>query len=667
MRNLILIITLFTGTVSNAQSVHFDWAATFNGDNFKVTTDPAGNVLVSGNFTGTMDADPGASVYSLTSNGAEDAFFIKLDTDGNLIWANNLGGPGSDGVSDISFDDQGDIYVAGYYRDSVDFDAGIGEELFTADTDSDIFLLKMDGSGQFIWAQSLGGTGSIGLFDFAVGNSGTVYITGFFQGSPDMDPGSGQFLLTSFNPVFYTAKYDTDGSFLWAFQAGNYGSYLVSDITVDESENLYWSYQVNNHVELQKRTPDGTLSWTKVLNSNSAIIVNSIATDDFGHILLAGIFRNFTDFDPGPGVVDYYGSLTNNTGFVEQLDTNGIFLWVKPLFTNISTDYYDITADLSGNVLLTGEYRSNCDFDLGPAINLHTPSDISSNAFVQKLDSSGNFKWVKTIDGTQHQSGRRIVADAFGNVYITGLFQLTADFDPGPDTFNLTASGNSWFVEKFSDCAPVTSLATITACPPYTWADGITYTTNNNTATFNYCSTTTDGCDSIVSLDLTLVNSLNPIVTSDTLSLTVNLSGVDYQWRDCGTGLPVLGQTSQTFTPWQNGSYAVITSSNGCVDTSSCVIIDQLAVSDLSKTVTEIYPNPSNGSFTVRGIPGSDISEMKLITMDGKQVNLELVTEAVSDSEFTIKCQAKAYSKGIYSLLVFTKNQGIITYRIELQ
>jgi len=665
MRNLILIIAVLTVTLSTAQSVHFDWATKFNGNSFRIATDPNGNVMLTGNFSGTIDVDPGSSVYQLTSYGAEDAFFIKLDIDGNLIWANNLGGIGNDGVNDVSFDDQGDIYVAGYYSDSADLDMGSNEELFISEGTSDIFLLKMDGNGQFIWAQSIGGTAIVGVNEIAVGNSGTIYMTGFFNGTPDFDPGQPEYFLTSASSVFYTAKYNIDGSFLWAFQEGNFNNYFGCSVALDESENLYSTCQNGNQVVLQKRSPNGTLIWTNFLTSSSVIIGRSIATDNFGHILLTGVFRNSTDFDPGSAIVEYYGSLTDNTGFVEQLDTNGVFLWVNPLYTNISTDYYDVTTDLLGNVLLTGVYRSDCDFDVGPAIYLHTPSDISSNAFIQKIDSSGNFQWVKTIDGSSYEGGDRIANDAFGNVYITGLFQSLTDFDPGPNVFNLSASGNTWFVEKLSDCAPVTSINAITACSPYTWIDGVTYSTSS-TSTFNYCSVKEDGCDSIVSLELTIVNSLNPVVISDNQTLTANTNNVNYQWIDCETNLALPGQTSQSFTPVENGNYAVITSFNGCIDTSSCVIIDQINVSELSKIFTEIYPNPSNGDFIIQGDATVDISEVNLISMDGRQLAFEMTQEAITSSEFRILCHMETCSKGIFLLQIHTKNQGIITHRIAI-
>ena len=586
------------------------------------------------------------------------SFNQLINAQGN--WLRSAGNTAGEETKDAVFDSNGDLVMTGFFNGT--FNTGV--TTLTSSGNTDIFIMKMDGDGQLIWAKSFGGAASVSVNALTVGNSGKVHITGVFSGNAEFDPDASTITLTSSPSVFYTAKYDTDGSFLWAFQSGAYGSYYGCDIALDDAENLYSTYQINNSLGLQKRAPNGTLVWTKALNSNSLIKGNAIAVDNFGHILLAGVFRNYTDFDPGPGNVNYYGSLTENAGFVEQLDTNGVFLWVKPLFTNISADYYDLTTDLSGNVFLVGEYRANCDFDPGPAVYLHSTSEISSNAFVQKLDSTGNFKWVKTIDGAFYESGRGIAKDVSGNIFITGLWQGDTDFDPGPNVVNLPTS-NSWFVEKLADCAPVTSVASMSACPPYTWVNGITYTTDS-IGTYTYCSSTQDGCDSIVTLDLTMVTSMNPMLTSDTLSLTVNVSGADYEWRDCGTGLQVLGQHEQTFVPWQNGSYSVITSLNGCVDTSSCVIIDQLGLSDLPEIVTEIYPNPSNGSFTISGTGTIAISEVKLITMDGKQVGVEMIEETLFGSDFSISCRAGKTSKGIFILQIYTEDGRIIANRIEL-
>ncbi|BDS10696.1 T9SS type A sorting domain-containing protein [Aureispira anguillae] len=142
---------------------------------------------------------------------------------------------------------------------------------------------------------------------------------------------------------------------------------------------------------------------------------------------------------------------------------------------------------------------------------------------------------------------------------------------------------------------PTTGTDVQTACDSYTWIDGNTYTSSNNTATFTLQNVA--GCDSIVTLDLT-INLVNTTTSIMGVTIMANTSNVAYQWLDCNNNnTPITGETGQSFTATTNGNYAVIVTENGCSDTSACVAITTLNINKLRETSVYAYPNPTQGDL----------------------------------------------------------------------
>ena len=108
-----------------------------------------------------------------------------------------------------------------------------------------------------------------------------------------------------------------------------------------------------------------------------------------------------------------------------------------------------------------------------------------------------------------------------------------------------------------------------------------------------------DNCDSTITLNLT-IHSVNAVIIVSGTSLTANQSGATYQWIDCdNSNSPVPGATSQSFTPTANGNYAVRVTFNNCTETSDCIAVSSVGIESLQQENWSVYPNPSNGLFTV--------------------------------------------------------------------
>jgi hypothetical protein len=367
----------------------------------------AGSVYTTGGFQGTVDFDPGPGTYNLTSAGGFDIVVSKLDSSGDFVWAKRMGGtPGEVGYG-IAVDSAGNVYTTGGFNGTADFDPGPGTHNLTSEGGADIVVSKLDSSGDFVWAKSMGGTAGDRGFGIAVDSADNVYTVGVFGGTADFDPGPGTYNLTSEGRAdIFVSKLDSSGNFVWAKGMGGTDGDRARNIVVDSSGNVYTT----------------------------------------------GQFEGTADFDPGTATYNLT-SAGDREMFVSKLDSSGNFVWAKSTGGS-GVDYRamgrDIAVDSAGNNYTVGVFGGTADFDPGPG-TYYLTSAGGFDIFVLKLDSGGNFVWAYSMTGPGSKQGNSIGVDSGGNVYTTGQFRDTVDFDPGPGTYYLTSAGqNDLFVLKLS-------------------------------------------------------------------------------------------------------------------------------------------------------------------------------------------------------------------------
>ena len=222
----------------------FVWAKSMGGSSYDlgndITVDASSNVYTAGYFGGTVDFDPGVGTLPLTSNGGNDCYVQKLDSDGDLAWAVSFGGTGDDIIRGIDVDGSGNVLIAGYYEGTVDFDPGAGTSEFTTVGLVDAFVQKLDNSGNLVWVKNIGGTGFELAYDIATDAAGNVYTAGSYFGIMDIDPGVGTVNLTTVGSYDnYVQKLNTDGEFVWAYSVGGELGDLVLGVQVDAAANVY--------------------------------------------------------------------------------------------------------------------------------------------------------------------------------------------------------------------------------------------------------------------------------------------------------------------------------------------------------------------------------------------------------------------------------------------
>lgn len=463
MKNLIFLLSIFFFQFANAQAPAFDWVAQIGGSSSDIgqaiATDASGNVYTIGNFQGTADFDPGTGVFNLSSASGGTVFISKLDKDGHFVWAKQVGGLSSAKPLAIAADAIGYIYITGYFNGTADFDPGAGVYNMTAGAQADIFILKLDTGGNFVWAKQFGGSQDDEGYSIAVDASGNVYTTGYFLGTVDFDPGNGTYDLTS--DVYYDvfiSKLDASGNFVWAKQMPANKHVYGYGIAVDGSNNVlitglftgttdfdpgpgtYYLTPGNfGDIFVAKLNESGNFVWAKQFKSNVECEGHAIALDESGNIYTTGYFKGTTDFDPGAGTYNLTSAGAFDI-FVSKLDESGNFVWASAM-GGISNDYgYAIKVDAKGSVYTVGSFFETADFDPGPGI-VNLTSAGATDIFISKLNSSGNFEWVRQVGGTLYDNCFSLAIDAASNLYLTGSFDGVVDFDPGSSVNTLSTKG----------------------------------------------------------------------------------------------------------------------------------------------------------------------------------------------------------------------------------
>jgi hypothetical protein len=441
---------------------------------YAVTTDAAGNIYAAGTFSGTTDLDPGPGTFTASPVGPWDIYLVKLDASGNFVWAKTMGGTANDNPLAITLDAAGNILLTGFFWGTADFDPGPGSATLTSNGDYDIFLVKLDAMGNYVWAKNYGGSGRELANAVTLDGSGNIYLTGYFNDTTDFDPGPGTYTLVTTNQWadIYVAKLNASGNLIWAKKMGGTYVDIGRGITVDKDKNVYtagWFSQTadldpgpasftftafgGDDVFLSKLDSMGNFVWAKQLGGAGYDHCHAIACDT-GAIYFTGNTELTADFDPGPGV----HQLSNGFIYVSKFSLGGNLAWAKIMEGGgggfYITSGHALKLDAAGNVHVAGVFGNTVDFDPGP-YNYNLTSAGSNDAFVLKLTNAGNFICAGSMGGTGIDVANSLALNTAGDMISTGKFVLTADFDPGTGVNNLVSPDYDAFVSRLGGCLNV--------------------------------------------------------------------------------------------------------------------------------------------------------------------------------------------------------------------
>jgi predicted outer membrane repeat protein len=359
-----------------------------------------------------------------------------LYASGDFVWAKRMGGTLEEQGNSIAVDSNGNIYTTGAYKGTANF----GAISLTSAGDYDIFVTKMDSSGNFVWAKSMGGaSGEDSSRGIAVDSGGNVYTTGHFHVFADFDPDPVNVSnLNSTGPYdMFISKLDNNGNFVWAKNIGGAGADSSVSIAVTNSNVYITGDYVNggngDDIYVSKfDTTNGNAVWARTMGGTGIDYGLGIAIDSNGNVYTTGAFTGTVDFDPG-FPANNLKSIGLRDIFLSKLDTDGNFVWAQNMGDTGEDFGYGIALNASGsNVYITGDYNATASFG-GIILTSAGGFDI----FVANYDSNGNVVWAKSMGGAGTDYGMGIAVDLNGNVYTTGAFSNTSAFG----TTSLTSAG----------------------------------------------------------------------------------------------------------------------------------------------------------------------------------------------------------------------------------
>ncbi len=614
-----------------------------------IHTDEAGFVYTTGYVGDMVDFNrqgttPVVSGYPSNSG---DAFITKHRPDGDLVWVRNMVGASSEKGNDVTTDRDGNVYVTGSFRGTTNFNpGGIPAVSFTAVGGSDMFVTKYNSNGVFQWVKVFGNDGEDEGSDIITDSAGNVYITGYFANEVSF----GNITLNTPGVLYaLVAKLDTHGDVIWAHGFGVGGprgtQHSGNAITLDEQENVYVIGDFTETVDFNpaptvtdnltsaggtdvfilKLTKNGDYVWARSMEGPTSGTGLDIRADGLGNLYAVGWFTDSMNVNPsGTRTMLRTNALGAGwNGFLAKYDVNGIYSWGFPIGGTQSTQALGVATDQSGNVYVTGYYDGTVDFNPDPVNTAFQVSVKSWDIFVARYSPAGDFVWVKTAGGegdpgapSASDVGQSVAVDTGYNVYVTGFYQGTVDFDPGPDTADFTTAGRTdVFIWKLR--CPMTESATVISelcSSSYEW-NGVEYT---ESGTYTHDFYLGEGCDSVATLDLTLGEAIErPMIGVDEYTLSVRSGYASYQWLFNDT--VINGATDSILTVNKNGNYAVVVSNSyNCTDTSAVYMVNNVSVAGVQVYGTaKVIPNPARTRVYITGVHPRQVV---VATLDGRQV-----------------------------------------------
>lgn len=417
--SLLIMLTIFGYFTNYGQVVpHFDWAAILKPDvnsyyaysSGAIATTPQGDIITSGRFPVNTDFDPGPASYFLESSSTNKGFIQKLDSKRNLLWAKAFEGAGATTIIfEIAVVENGDIFIAGSFSGSVDFNLDTAASATAISTSSgfDFFVLKLDKSSNYINHVVI--TGSLNQFprSMDIDRYGDLVLVGSFNKTVDFDPGPGVALASATD----TSGYDQDVFIL----------------------------KLNSNLDY---------AWHRTLGSAASNDVKSVAVNGLNDIVVYGTCSGGDlDMDPYPSATEYiYSGSSNPYSFLLCLDDEGYYKWHLGNFGNFTPT--EMATDANNNIYCVGSFTATVDFGTpsSPFSMSPVPTAFYTNpdAYIQKIDQNGNFVWAKSIGGIGSDGINSIDISTRNGIHLFGIsYSPIVDLDPNAGVVNVTNSGGS--------------------------------------------------------------------------------------------------------------------------------------------------------------------------------------------------------------------------------
>lgn len=452
MKKIILLLSTILVSSVSAQNYFGTKFIGETGSNSPSNLTKSGNRIllssfIGGNLTGT---------FPITWRGGQDGILTSISTtDGSIQWIKQFAGGSAESVIDTAVDSAGNIYVTGFFSgagatNGLDADPGSGVYTLSvpsAATNRDVFLVKLNPAGDFLWAKQLSspsGAANDDVYAISIDSNGDILLAGSYV-FIDFDPGAGNQTMTAVGTAdAYILKLTSNGDFVWVKTFQGTSTKRITDMELDSSGNIYvvGSYQGNIDLNpdavatdtkttaggfdsyVAKYSPTGDYLWGSSFGSTGADYLNKILLKD-NNIYIGGYISGSVDLDPSTGV-NSFTSAGGQDAFMSKFTTAGSYVtsFVIPGTTTNGDTVQDILMDSSNNIYLSGTFQN-----ITVGGNNYASTVALADAFYLKLDSNLNFSKMYLEQGDGNQNAPLIQQLNGTKFLVVGGSKLNADFD----------------------------------------------------------------------------------------------------------------------------------------------------------------------------------------------------------------------------------------------
>lgn len=649
--------------ISNAQAPNFSWVKTFQGIesssfilSFDIKGNSDGDLFVAGVCAGKINFEQG-TIQFISDPAFQGMFVLKMNQFGNIQWVKYTQAQDCSPYA-LDLDNDGNIIISGSFVGTVDFDPSSNVSIYTSSGIADAFVLKMSDEGDFVWVKVISGNSMEYAYSVDCDASNNIIVGGVFSGLVDFNPSPTETnVLSATDELGFVLKLNSAGNYQWAIKLNALKS-VVNKVVADNSgsiyvdagfegyinvnpdiENVHFNSKGLRDIYLLKLNLTGQLLWSKQIGYSADDQAYGMNVDVNNEVILGGFYN------------DTLGGQKPYT-FYQKYNSTGDLLWEKLLKGNEPNDYLvytnSLSSDLNGNIYSCGLFFNTLAFEINQnADSLN--SNGSRDAFILSMNSNGEYLWVKQIGGLQVEEAQSIFVDENSNVFTLGTFSSSLDFDTDTSVYNVLIEENSsnLFIHKMGNCSMQFNNINVETCNSYFFA-GKTFVNSGN---FIESLPNSQTCDSNIRLNL-ILNSVDTSVIVNNNILTSNAINSQYQWVNCNMGFEEIdGETNSVFIPQENGLYALIVTTDNCIDTSRCYEISTIGIDDMLRYRIKISPNPTADKIEIF-IPNFDMTQDVAISIEnslGEQIkNFKISNRNTSISLID-------FPKGVYFVSLKTK------------
>ncbi|MBL7800835.1 MAG: T9SS type A sorting domain-containing protein [Chitinophagales bacterium] len=601
-----------------AQDLDFKWGGLFQTTGVNppsindIDRDSSGNYYVVGTiYNGdTVDVDIKAGVTQLSTTSNLAAFLAKYTTSGNLVWAKLIEGNSAVFAKSVIVRPSQDVLLGGEYAGTADFDPGVADQLATSNA-YDWFILRLNPAGQYVT-------------HVTTAKAGNQFFKKFRQDK---------------NALYYSVR-DESG-----------GTNVAAELVFKSSANSNWQYYIS-------------------VQGNSVMTANDFAVDTAGNVYVVGYYRGQIYYNPANSSQIILTASNYTQPFLVKINASGGFVFYQNLGCDGPSAGVAVTTDEAGNAYFGGYIKNTSPTNFGNGFTFSSPN--AENTFLVKYNPAGQAQWLKRLAGKGISTAQFIDIDKKDNIYVSGYYKDTVDFNPDTIiTNNLVSSSRySPFILKLTKGGQFSGVADLKSK-----GDGFF---NNlkiiNDEVLSVGRSSTDTVDlnmgAAVSTFTTdfVGQSTSPFVSKHAFAtcsaaasatatgLTVNIAdAASYEWVDCTTNQPLAAGTTQSIVLAQSTNAFVQIEKGFCSTQSACAqfTLGSVGINEAKGGFDfNLYPNRAHAIVTLEITEKA--SSVLITDMLGK-VAFELVNPAERET-----INVANFAAGVYLVSVEAQGQRTV-------